>query len=69
LTGVGKFHKENVLEIEFLTRSIGKSANTTKIPSIGITAESLRAVNLLADYPLELDCRDYIVTVPDVGRT
>jgi len=65
LTGVGKFHKENVLEIEFLTRSIGKGENTTKIPSIGITAESLRAVNLLADYPLELDCRDYIVTVPE----
>jgi hypothetical protein len=65
LTGVGKFHKGNVLEIEFLTRALGKGEDATTIPSIGIIAESLRGVNMLADYPLELDCRDYIVSVPE----
>ena len=65
LTGVGKFFNENLLEIEFLTRSIGKGGATVKIPSIGITAESLRTINMLADYPLELDCKDYILTVPE----
>ena len=65
LTGVGKFFKENLLEIEFLTRSIGRGTGTVKIPSLGITAESLRTVNMLSDYPLELDCKDYIVTVPE----
>lgn len=65
LTGVGKFFKDNLLEIEFLTRSIGKGNATTKIPSIGITAESLRSINMLSDYPLELECKDYIVTVPE----
>ena len=65
LTGVGKFFKGNLLEIEFLTRSVGRGGSTAKIPSIGITAESLRTINMLADYPLELDCRDYILTVPE----
>ena len=65
LTGVGKFFKEGILEIEFLTRSIGKGSNTVNIQSIGITVESLREVNMLADFPLELECRDYIVTVPE----
>ena len=65
LTGVGKFHKDNALEIEFLARSVGKGSATVKIPSIGIVAESLRAMNLLAEYPLELDCEGYILIVPE----
>jgi len=65
LTGVGKFFKENLLEIEFLTRAVGKGTATVKIPSIGITAESLRTINMLSDYPLELECKGYIITVPE----
>ena len=65
LTGVGKFFKEGVLEIEFLTRSIGRGNDTVNIKSIGINAESLREVNMLADYPLELECGEHIVTVPE----
>lgn len=65
LTGVGKFYKEGLLEVEFLVRAIGKGSSTIKIPSIGITAESLRTVNMLADFPLEMKYRNYIVTVPE----
>lgn len=65
ITGVGKFFKENLLEIEFLTRAIGKGTATKKIPSIGIIAESLHTINMLSDFPLELECKDYIVTVPE----
>lgn len=64
-TGVGKFFKENLLEIEFLTCAFGKGAATVKIPSIGITAESLRTINMLYDFPLELECKDFIITVPE----
>ena len=65
LTGVGKFFKENLLEIEFLTCSFGKGAATLKIPSLGITAESLRTINMLSDFPLELECRDYLIILPE----
>lgn len=65
LTGVGKFYKEGLLEIEFLTKAIGKGSSTMKIPSLGITAESLRTINLLADFPLEIEYNDYIITVPE----
>ncbi|MDR2533116.1 MAG: nucleotidyltransferase domain-containing protein [Oscillospiraceae bacterium] len=67
LSGVGKFIKEDLLELEFITRVIGKEKRTYKIPSIGIEAEALRVVNMLADYPLELECRDYILIVPEPG--
>jgi hypothetical protein len=65
LTGVGKFYKEGLLEVEFLTKSIGKGSSTMKIPSLGITAESLRTINLLADFPLDIECNNYVVTVPE----
>jgi len=65
LTGVGKFYKEGLLEVEFLTKSVGKGSSTMKIPSLGITAESLRTVNLLADFPLDLVSKSYTVTVPE----
>ncbi len=31
LTGVGKFFKEDLLELEFLTRSLGKGENIKRI--------------------------------------
>ncbi len=65
ITGVGKFFKENLLEIEFLTCAFGKGAATVKIPSIGITAESLRTINMLYDFPLELECKGFLITVPE----
>jgi len=65
VTGVGKFFKDNLLEIEFLACSFGKGTPTVKIPSIGITAESLRTINMLVEYPLELNCKDYNIIVPE----
>ena len=65
LSGVGKFIKGDLLELEFITRVLGKGQRIYKIPSIGIEAEGLRIVNMLADYPLELECRDYIIIVPE----
>ena len=66
LTGVGKFVKEGFLEIEFLVRVLGSGERRyEKIPSIGITAVGLREVNLLANYPLQLECRKYKITVPE----
>ena len=65
LTGVGKFVKEDLLELEFITRVLGKGQPTYKIPSIGIEAEGLRIVNMLADYSLELNCNNYKITVPE----
>ena len=66
LTGVGKFVKEGFLEIEFLVRVLGGGARQyEKIQSIGITAVGLREVNLLAEYPLQLECRRYKITVPE----
>jgi len=65
LSGVGKFVKEDLLELEFITRVFGKGQSINEIPSLRIKAEGLRVVNMLADYPLELECNDYIITVPE----
>ena len=65
LSGVGKFSKEDLLELEFITRVLGKGRHIYEIPSLKIKAEGLRNANMLADYPLELDCENYIITVPE----
>jgi len=66
LSGAGKFIKEDLLEIEFLTRVQGSgSQHIYEIPSIGIKAEGLRDVNMLGDYPLELSCRNFNVIIPE----
>jgi hypothetical protein len=64
-SGVGKFVKEDLLELEFITRVLGKGRATYKIPSIGIEAEGLRVVNMLADYPLKVECNDHVIIVPE----
>ncbi len=65
-SGVGKFIKEDLLELEFLTRTVGSGTqHVYEIPSIGIKAEGLRIINMLSDYPLKLDCGGFIVTVPE----
>ena len=65
---LSKFIKEDLLELEFLTRVVGSgSQQFYEIPSIGIKAEGLRPLNMLNEYPLELECRDFIITVPEPG--
>ena len=65
LSGIGKFVKEDLLELEFITRVFGKGQSTNMIPSLNIKAEGLREVNMLADYPLTLECNEYMITVPE----
>jgi hypothetical protein len=66
ISGASKFFKEDLLEIEFLTRIIGSgSKHIYEIPSLGIKAEGLRIINMLNNYPLELECKEFIITVPE----
>jgi hypothetical protein len=65
LSGVGKFFKGDLLELEFITRDLGKGQSVYEIPSLNIRAEGLRTVNMLAEYPLQLDCNGFIITKPD----
>jgi len=65
MSGVGKFVKEDLLELEFITRVLGEGQPVSEIPSLKIKAEGLRVVNMLADYPLEIAFDDLIVTVPE----
>jgi len=65
-SGAAKFIKEDLLEVEFLTRVVGSGTERIyEIPSLGIKAEGLRVINMLSDYPLELCCNGYTVTVPE----
>ena len=57
--------KEDFIELEFLTRVVGKGQKVYEIPSLKIKAEGLREINMLNDYPLELDCNNYALTVPE----
>jgi len=65
ISGVGKFVKEDLLELEFITRALGRGQSINEINSLNIKAEGMREVNMLADYPLELECNDFIITVPE----
>ena len=65
MSGVGKFMKEDLLELEFITRVLGKGQYINEIPSLNIKSEGLREINMLAEYPLELECENYIITVPE----
>ena len=65
LSGVGKFIKEDFLELEFITRVLGEGQPVNKIPSLNIRAEGLREVNMLAAYPLTVKCNSFIITVPE----
>jgi len=65
VSGVGKFFKEDLLELEFITKVFGSGQSINKIPSLNIKAEGLREVNMLADYPLELECNEFTIIVPE----
>jgi len=64
-SGVTKFIKEGILDIEFLIRVLSKGDPQHRmIPSLGIIGIGLRDVNMLADYPLVVKIRDYTVIIP-----
>ncbi|MEZ4508114.1 MAG: hypothetical protein R2912_01700 [Eubacteriales bacterium] len=50
ISEVAKFFKEDLLEIEFLTKVIGSGSQTIPVRSLGIKAEGLRIINILDDF-------------------
>jgi len=62
---VARFYKEDLLEIEFLTKVIGSGSQTSYlIRSLGIKAEGLRVINILDDFATEVTKNGYTVIVP-----
>ncbi len=65
LSEVAKFYKEDLLEIEFLTKVIGSGSQTAYlIQSLGIKAEGLRVINILDDFAATVTKNGYTIIVP-----
>ena len=65
-SGVTKFTKEDILDIEFLIRVLGKGdPQHQKIPSLGIVGIGLRDVNMLEQYPLVVEARGCTLIIPE----
>ena len=65
ISEVAKFYKEDLLEIEFLTKVIGSGAQSSYlIRSLGIKAEGLRIINILDDFATEVTTNGYTIIVP-----
>ena len=65
LTGIGKFSKEDILDVEFLTRVLNIGETVNRIPSLKIKASGIREINMLASYPLDIEYNGYIIKVPE----
>ena len=71
VNGISRFYKEDLLELEFLTRVLGAGTEgKTEIKPLGIFSEGLRVVNILANFPREIDVtapdgKVYTLTVPE----
>ncbi len=69
--GISRFYKEDLLELEFLTRILGAGTEgRMEIKPLGITSEGLRVINILSDYAREVekqgsDGKIYTITVPE----
>lgn len=62
---VARFYKEDLLEVEFLTKVIGSGAQSSYlIRALGIKAEGLRIINILDDFATEVKQNGYTVIVP-----
>lgn len=65
-TRVGRFIKENLLEISFLSRTMGSEQNgPRKIEAFQIYSEGMRDVNILEKYPMHVAVNDYDIVVPE----
>lgn len=54
--GISRFYKEDLLELEFLTRVLGSGKDShIEIKPLGIKSEGLRVINILADFALEIE--------------
>jgi len=65
VSDVGKFSSTDGFELEFLARRLGRGEKTVKIPSLDITVESMRELDLLAKYPLTVKVNSFNVVVPE----
>ncbi len=69
--GISRFYNEDLLELEFLTRILGAGEKgITEIKPLGIKSEGLRVLNILSDYPCEVEKTDrdgnlFTLTVPE----
>lgn len=69
--GISKFYKEDILELEFLTRLLGSGENNIlNIKSLGIKSEGLRVINILHNFPCEITTKgtngkEYLLTIPE----
>lgn len=66
LTKVGRFIKENLLEVSFLSRTLGAQQDgPRKIEAIQIYSEGMRDVNILEKYPMHVTVKCYDIVVPE----
>ena len=62
---VARFYKEDLLEVEFLTKVAGSGTQTSYlIRALGIKAEGLRIINMLDDFASEVTKNGYTIIVP-----
>lgn len=62
---VARFYKEDLLEVEFLTKVVGSGTQTSYlIRALGIKAEGLRIINILDDFATEVIKNGYTIVVP-----
>ena len=65
-SGVAKFYKEDLLELEFLTRVQGSGKERVyPIRSLDIKSEGLREINILADFALEYRKNGLQIILPE----
>lgn len=66
LTGVSRFYKEDILEIEFLTRLLGDGKdNSYEIRYLGIKSEGLRDINIISDYTRMIEKNGFKINIPE----
>lgn len=69
--GISRFYKEDLLELEFLTRVLGAGTDgRMDIKPLGITSEGLRVINILANFAKKIetigtDGEVYTITIPE----
>jgi hypothetical protein len=65
VTGASKFYKEGLIEVEFLVRELGAGqVEPYYVESLGVKAEGLRNMNLLAENAITVEVNGYQITIP-----
>lgn len=65
LEGLMKFNKNGEIDIEFLVREIGRGQlDPYQVPSLGVTAQGLRNMEVLTDHAIPVPYEKYLINVP-----